>query len=218
MMRRALVLRPEPGNGRTAARLAAVGVPAERLPLFAIEPRAWTPPDANAFDALLLTSANAVRHAGAGLAALAALPVVAVGEATAAAARGAGLTVATVGTGDALAAARAADASRLLHLAGADRVAVPGAVAVTVYASVPVPVAPDMLDQALDAVVLCHSARAAARFAALFAGRPRDRVRIAALSAQVAAAAGEGWARVAIATRPDDPALVACAATLAIDR
>ena len=75
MTRRALVLRPEPGAAATLERLAAAGVVGEAMPLFRVLPRAWSPP-AGAFDALLLTSANAVRHGGEGLARVRHLPVV----------------------------------------------------------------------------------------------------------------------------------------------
>ncbi len=118
MTRSLAVLRPEPGNAATVARIEALGLSAIRLPLFAARSLAWTPPDPAAFDALLLTSANAVRHAGAGLDALCGLPVVAVGEATARAARSAGLMVETVGAGDVASVVQASGRTRLLHLAG----------------------------------------------------------------------------------------------------
>ena len=44
-MRRIAVLRPEPGNARTAAAVEAMGFAAIRLPLFAVVPLAWTVPD-----------------------------------------------------------------------------------------------------------------------------------------------------------------------------
>lgn len=46
----------------------------------------------------------------------------------------------------------------------------------------------------------------------------RADVRLAVISGAVEAAAGEGWAAIAVAETPDDAALVAVAATLAIDR
>jgi uroporphyrinogen-III synthase len=213
----ALVLRPEPGNTRTVAALRDAGVVAMGIPLFAVRPLAWQVPDER-FDALLLTSANAVRMAGAALARVAHLPVVAVGAATAHAARAAGLDVAVTGHDDVAAAVAAARAyPRLLHLAGREHVALPGVACVVVYASDPLPVASDALMAALPAVVLLHSARAAARFASLAADLPRDRIMLAALSAKVAAAAGSGWQRVVVADAPRDARLVALAAMLAID-
>lgn len=215
MSRRALVLRPEPGASATVARLAAAGLEAVAVPLFAVEPVDWALP-AGGFDALLLTSANAVRHGG-DLARVRGLPVVAVGAATAAAARAAGLDVRWTGDGDAAAAVALVPAgTRLLHLAGRDRVALDGVAAVTVYESVACHRTREDLAAAEGGVVLLHSTRAAARFAALAAGL-RD-VRVAALSAAVAAAAGTGWAAVAVAARPTDAALVEAAVSLAIDR
>ncbi|WP_298675066.1 uroporphyrinogen-III synthase [uncultured Sphingomonas sp.] len=221
MTRTAIVLRPAPGDAQTIARLAARGIPARALPLFAIEPVAWSLPDGD-FDALLVTSANAMRHAGAGLAAVRALPVIAVGEASAAAAREAGLRVAITGASDgaaAIAAARAAGFTRLLHLVGHDRIGLTGVTAITVYRSRALDPAPGALAAASGQVVLLHSPRAARRFAALVDrdGVARDTIRLAALSEAVACAAGRGWGETLIAPRPDDALLVALAAKLAID-
>ncbi|PCG09160.1 hypothetical protein COA17_09760 [Sphingomonas ginsenosidimutans] len=217
--RRALVLRPEPGATRTCAALAAAGVEASALPLFETRAVAWTAPDPARFDALLLTSANAPRHAGTALDTLSVLPVVAVGAATAAAARAAGLRIAHVGTGNARdSVAGAPHFSRLLHLAGRDRIDVPDVTAITVYASEARPEAADALEMASSgAVVLLHSVRAATHFAARIAQKRRSGTRIAALSAAVAAAAGDGWGATAIAPAPTDAALVATAVRLAID-
>lgn len=214
MSRPALVLRPAPGDAATAARLAAHGITAIRLPLFTVVPLDWALP-AGAFDTLLLTSANAVRHAGAGLAAVRALPAVAVGEATAAAARDAGLDVIAVGEGDAAAALALVPGRRVLRLGGRDRTPLAGVTDVAVYASAPQPLPSGALDVAHGAVALLHSTRAATRFAML-AG-DRSTIRLAAISDKVAVAAGDGWARVGTAATPDDAALVALAATLAID-
>lgn len=216
MTRTVVVLRPEPGNGETAARLAALGLRVIRLPLFAVAPVDWSVPPAAAADALLLSSANAVRHGGPGFGALRALPVVAVGAATARAATAAGFTVVLTGDTDAAAAVRAAHAAglgRLLHLGGRDRVTVvPDSVAV--YASVALPVPCETVAALRDTVALLHSARAARRFAAL-AGDSRAAISLVALSPAVAAAAGPGWQQVAAVDEPRDDALVALAATLA---
>ncbi|MGJ3628895.1 hypothetical protein AB5I41_22210 [Sphingomonas sp. MMS24-JH45] len=133
------------------------------------------------------------------------------------AARAAGLDVRWTGDGDAAtAAALVPPGTRLLHLAGRERRALPGVGAVTAYASEPLAVPAAVLSTAAGGIVLLHSPRAAARFASLAAGLPD--VRIAALSAAVAAAAGRGWAEVAVAAAPTDAALVALAASRAIDR
>lgn len=219
---KALVLRPEPGNAATAARLAALGVETIRCPLFAVAPLAWSPPDPARFDALLLTSANAARHARSDLSTLAALPVLAVGEATAAAARAAGLRVALTGAADAatlLAVARARGWRHPLHLAGRHRRALPGVEAVAVYDAPPLPVAAATVRGWAGAAALLHSARAARRLAALIdaAGMDRATIALAVLSPAVGQAAGAGWRACEAASAPTDAALVACARAL-IDR
>ena len=66
-MRKLLLLRPEPGLSASAERARALGLEVIACPLFAIEPVEWEAPDPADYDALLLTSANAVRHGGHGL-------------------------------------------------------------------------------------------------------------------------------------------------------
>jgi uroporphyrinogen-III synthase len=212
-----IVLRPEPGNADTVARLAALGIVATSLPLFIVEPVAWDVPSTLLFDALLLTSASAVRHAGDAIAAMRALPALCVGEATATAAREAGLTVARVGKGG-VSELLAEASDRLLWLCGENRSALPRRIAATVTA-VPVyrarelDVSAGVLDQ--PCIAMLHSTRAAQRLAGL-AG-DRTSVSIVAISDAVAAAAGEGWRSVAIAPRPDDTEMVAIAAELCQD-
>lgn len=210
-----VVVRPPPGDARTLADLRAHGIDADTVALFAVVPLAWTPPDPDDYDALLLTSANAIRHGGAALATLRALPVVAVGGATARAATAAGFDVALTGDGDVAAVMRGAATkglTRLLHLAGRDRVAA-GTDAISVYASEELPVAATATAGFADATVLLHSGRAATRVAALVDRDriDRARVRLAAFSAAVAHAAGAGWREVAIAATPTDAALIAAA-------
>ncbi|MDF7777515.1 uroporphyrinogen-III synthase, partial [Sphingomonas sp. AOB5] len=113
MSRAIAVLRPEPGNRVTAIAIEARNGRAIRLPLFAAGPVAWAAPDAQDYDALIVTSANAMRHGGPGLVRLLELPVWAVGKATAEAARRAGFTVDGVGN---------AGSAALLELAAAQGV------------------------------------------------------------------------------------------------
>ncbi|MBN2970620.1 uroporphyrinogen-III synthase [Roseomonas aeriglobus] len=207
MTRALAVLRPEPGNGATAARIEALGHVALRLPLFAIRPLDWNAPDPADFDSLVLSSANAVRAGGPDLARLLPLPVHAVGRATALAAEAAGFTVAAVGEGgvDAL-----DPPGRVLRLVGRDHRASSAARTIVVYASEGL--TPD-LSALVDATALLHSPRAAARLADRVADR--SRVAIAAISAAALAAAGPGWRMTAVADRPTDAALIAAALTLA---
>jgi uroporphyrinogen-III synthase len=212
MTRSLAVLRPEPGNAATAARIEALGLHAIRLPLFAIRPLAWTVPDPLGFDGLLLTSANAVQHAGAGMAALKGLPVVAVGEATARAAREAGLTVETVGTGDVTDAVAASGRRRLLHLCGREHVT-SGSATVAVYAAEMLPM--ENAAQLAGSVALVHSIRAARRLAELVRRDGITDLRVAAISGSVRAFGPD--VAGAVAERPDDTTLVALAARLAAD-
>ena len=117
-MRPLVILRPEPAASRTAGQARDMGLTVHVLPLFELVPLPWSAPDPAGFDGLVLTSANAVCLGGEQLGKLSLLPVHAVGAATAAAARAAGLTVVAVGEGG----VRNMDlpAGRLLHLAGRD--------------------------------------------------------------------------------------------------
>ena len=220
MTRAIAVLRPEPVNAATAARVEAAGLTPIRLPLFDVHALEWAVPDPAGFDALVLTSANAPRLAGPELDALAGLAVFAVGPATAAAAEAHGLTVAHVGDGDGgdLAATLVARGfSRALLLGGRHRRLHVGGViteAIAVYASDPMTIDAAAVDSLAGTVALLHSARAARRLAEL-AGPHRASIRLAAISPAVAEAAGPGWDRVSAASSPDDAALVALAHGLA---
>jgi uroporphyrinogen-III synthase len=214
---RVLVLRPEPGAGETAARAAALGLDPVVAPLFVVTPVAWARPPGH-FDAILFTSANAPRLAGAGMADV---RCYAVGEATAAAARAAGFADVRAGPSDGAAAAAmmaAEGVRRALHLCGRDHIAVgaPGVAMARciVYAAEAEPRLPGAARAALceGALVLLHSARAAAAFADL-AGE-RAGIRLAAISPAAAAAAGEGWSSLSIAAAPRDEALLELALRL----
>lgn len=224
MTRPLAVLRPETGNAATLARARAAGFEAFALPLFGVVPLDWTVPDPAAYDALILTSANTVRFGGPGLAALRRMPVLAVGEHTAAAARAAGFTVTLTGDRDAAAlVARAANAgvSRALHLTGRDRtLAIGGPIAtiVPVYESALLEIDRAEAARLSGAIALLHSARAARRLAEIVdeAGLDRAGVAIAAFAPAIADAAGAGWAAVAVAATPDDAALFAAVSRSAL--
>ena len=222
MTRRVAVLRPEPGNAATVARVRAAGLEAMALPLFAVRSLDWVVPAPAAHDALLFTSANAVRRGGQALTALRSLPVFAVGEKTAAAARLAGFDVMATGDDNAtaiLSIARTHGYHRMLHVGARERalvVADPVTAAIAVYASDALPVEQGAIAQLAGTVALLHSARAARRFAELVetAGIARREIAVSAISHAVADAAGTGWAGLAIATRPDDETLIAAARSL----
>jgi uroporphyrinogen-III synthase len=207
-----LIVRPQPGADETAARARKLGLSPIVAPLFETRALDWSPPDPAAFDAILLTSANAARLGGGGLRRFLALPCYAVGARTAQAAREAGFNDVRTGTSDgaALAAMAGRDGkASLLHLGGRDHVAIDGATHIAVYASEPAGALPAYSG---EAVVMLHSVRAAARFAALAADR--GAILVAAISAEVARAAGGGWKQVAVAAAPRDEALLELAAEL----
>jgi uroporphyrinogen-III synthase len=226
-MTHVLVLRPEPGACATLAAARGLGLTATRAPLFRVRPIAPDPAVlARPVDALLFTSANAARRLppigepGDWAAPLRALPVYAVGAATAPAVRAAGWARVTVGDRDAASIVDRAAADgcrRLLHLAGREHRAVahPGVTIerAILYAADAVDALPGEARVALaaGAVALLHSPRAAELFGRLVdaAGQARSPIGLAALSPAVAAAAGAGWAGVAVAAKPTDPALLA---------
>lgn len=211
-----LVLRPQPGADETAARARALGLDPLVMPLFSVRALDWTPPDPAGFDAVMLTSASAARQASDGLAGFRALPCYAVGEATAAAAGEAGFADIRVGPDDgaALLLMMAEDGVRTaFHACGQDHLALGHPdVAITrvpVYAAEAI----DRLPVAAEGLLaLLHSPRAATLFAGLAVDR--SRIRIAAISAKTARAAGEGWQSVSVSPRPRDQALLELAAEL----
>ena len=187
-------------------------------PLFEIQPVKWNAPDPAGFDGLLLTSANAVRHGGESLDRVKSLPVFAVGDATAAAARDAGLRVDIVGSGDVddLLAKLPAEL-RLLHLCGFHRRPPnkPTQRITTACAYRARPATPGAAFRALAGnTAAIHSAEAAKRLAELVLAVERKSVRLATISQQAAVAAGLGWEAVGIAEEPSDEAVLALAARL----
>jgi uroporphyrinogen-III synthase len=215
-VRRVVILRPEPGASATLARATEQGLHAIKLPLFEIVRLDWSPPsDISAFDGLLVSSANAIREAGAQLEQLKPLPVYAVGPATAEAAREAGFEVVQTGTAGLDRLAKSMEPGlRLLHLAGEDRID-PGAVRQSIIV---VPVYRARMVEGVDpapiggSVVVVHSARAGARLAEI--APDRSSIAIAAISRAAAESCGTGWQEVAVAAEPADRALLALAARL----
>lgn len=217
-----LVLRPEPGASRTMARAAMLGLTARACPLFRIEPLDWSPPPASEFDALLVTSAQAVRLGGAALARYHGLPAYGVGAATAGALREAGFARVIAGEADGAAIARriAADGYRAaLHLAGANVASFDtGSLAlcrVSLYAAVEA-AGPAELAAALapGMILLIHSPRAGARLAALVDPADRGALHLVAISPVAVIACGAGWASARAAAAPNDDAMLALAAML----
>jgi uroporphyrinogen-III synthase len=199
---RVWVTRAQPGTGRTAARLTALG----HTPIVApvLEVRALAAQiDFNGVAALAFTSINGV-EAFAARWSERVLPVFAVGAATAAAVRAAGFAQVASADGDLPALARliaAAGPQGLVLAPGALEPAgvLPGTLPVPIYETVAL--SPEVPDA--DAV-LVHSPRAAAQVARLIADRS-----IAAYCISQAAAAPLSQTRVSIAQAPNETALLA---------
>lgn len=217
---RVFAIRPEPGLSATVETAREMGIGVDGYPLSVVHPVAWQAPPAADFDALLLGSANALRHAGTALAEWRGRAAHVVGEATADAARAAGLVIASVGRGhlqpvlDGLA---KGPPVRLLRLAGETHVAVspPANVSIetrVVYRVVHRPIPPVFSERLAEGgIVLLHSAEAARHFANECdrAGIVREAITLATLAPRIADAAGLGWNRVETAPQPADSALLA---------
>jgi uroporphyrinogen-III synthase len=215
-----IIVRPQPGADATAARLREHGVDSLVAPLFSVEPLEWALPRQDAFDRILFTSANALRHGGPQLSTLSGLPAWCVGAATADAATAAGFVVERTGAEDAASLLNSApnSACRWIWLAGARHqplfVQPPSTLSILpVYVSVPAAVSA-ALQSALQssAVLLAHSAAAAERLKTLVPDHASHH--LVALSAAVAMAAGNGWQSVSVAASPADSEMVAKAAML----
>ncbi len=223
MTSRVIVLRPEPGASATAKRAEQAGWSVTKVPLFEITPITWTPPDPGDCDAVLMTSANAARLGGAGLAAYHNLPLYAVGAKTADAARENGFE--TVISGD----AGVAEVADRLRADGVVRIFHPSGEAVRGFderaltvAHVPVyaarrSAAPD-LRAAIgdDAILLVHSPRAAQYLDALCSaqGIARATLSLVAISSAALADAGTGWRTAIAADHPTNDAMLAAASSL----
>ncbi|MGB5077123.1 MAG: uroporphyrinogen-III synthase [Sphingorhabdus sp.] len=215
---RLLITRPQPGANATASRVVEAGFDAMVMPLFVIKAVPWTLPDPTSYDAVMFTSANAVRSARDALVQLSNLPFYAVGQATA---RALQIFKIPAFTGCAGVAELMSDAARAGHrnvlwLAGEDRVAVdipPGLHLhpITVYRSDPLGAPAEFATQvaSCDAVLL-HSPRAARYFSVLCEEHDLDKgnVTLAALSVAIAESAGPGWREIITAPTPNDAALL----------
>jgi uroporphyrinogen-III synthase len=232
-----LVTRPHPDDEATAAALRARGFEVLRAPMLRFEPVAFHDDEDAAYGAVIVTSANALRgiepHLGGSR--LLKLPLFAVGERTAAAARGAGFEHVIAAEGDAtglrdlvLASVKTKalkKASALLHLAGADlardlagELGERGFTVVThtTYRMLPVSSLPDEVCEAFAAnrveAVLHYSRRSARAFldAARAAGVEISALAIpqCCISAAVAAVVRDaGATQVMVAASPDENAL-----------
>jgi uroporphyrinogen-III synthase len=225
---RVVVTRPQADGQRTAAALEALGHEVLVAPLMRIEPVAVDL--AGTWSAIVITSANALQAVPATADSVKTLPVFAVGDRSAEAARRAGFVEVSSANGDIkdlvrLVAARAVGAkAKLLYLAGEERtgdlvaqLAAHGIDAeMKVVYRIVAEVFPPVLAAALESgdvdAVLHFSRRSAELFvegarASGVAG-PAEDVRHLCLSAQVAEPLA-GASRVTVAARPEEAALIA---------
>lgn len=220
MTLRIAVTRAMPDAEATAARLKARGAVPVVAPLLTIAPCAFDT-SLRSVQALAFTSANGVRAFPMSREATS-IPVFAVGDATAKAARAAGFEDVRSADGDVtslasvIAASLDASAGAVVHISGAD---VSGDLAGALrsfgfraerrvaYTAVAVTELPQQLREPLD-MVLFHSARAAETFLALGAGESPRLVAVC-LSERVAEVARKGvWKRVVVAPAPREDALI----------
>lgn len=220
-----VIIRPQPGAWSTARLFGDAGFDVHAHPLFTVEPVVdGAPPSPSSYDALLIGSANALRHLP-DIARFNRLPCYAVGEKSAALARSLGFAVAATGTGGLaqLLPDLVRDGRRaVLRLAGEDHVVLepPPEMRIDtyiVYRSVALPLPPGLAGLLRrDCIILLHSSRAAQHLADECDRLEIDRARhrILAFAAPVTEAAGSGWQSVQCAENPDDQALLALARQL----
>ena len=229
---RVLLTRPEPDAERSAARLARLGHHALIDSLLTIELVEIDKLPAGPFAAVAATSANALRIVGGRdrFDSLRSIPLYAVGGHTGEAAREAGFASVVFAEGDAAALARLLTerikpASRVLHLAGEDRaqdlkaLLAPAGIAVDTLVLYRMRPAENLSAATVAALaagkldaVLHYSPRSAANFIALaqkqnLAGTMRN-LRHLCLSEAVAAPLAAIGAKVEIAARPEETALI----------
>ena len=214
-----LIIRPQPGADATAALARNYGLTAIVAPLFEVRPITWSAPNPDDYDALMFTSANALRHGGGELPALRGLPVYAVGNATAQIARAAGFGVIWTGTlgAEAVIAQAQMDGNlRLLWLTGRHHhdVAALADMSInmqSVYDSAIVqPTASFIENLSHPQITALHSARAAQHFCTICEAHGIDKstIAIVSFSSEISNSAGLGWAKSLIADAPNDDALL----------
>jgi uroporphyrinogen-III synthase len=217
-----IIIRPQPGADATAKRATALGIKTTVAPLFDLRPVEWALPTTRNYDALMITSANALTYGGSALGHLLDLPVLAVGNATAEQAKAHGFKITAIGNSgvtDLLEMPEANGFRNILWLAGTDHMAItpPARIRVdrvVVYEACVLP-PPDALLAELNTPVVTalHSPRAARVFKQLCDDLDIDKAQqsLATLSPAIAQAAGGGWRAVSVAQQPNDKALLSAA-------
>lgn len=216
-----IITRPHPFAARSAQRARDMGMDVRLMPLFQAQPLAWSLPDLSAFDALFLSSGQALRLGGPDLKALHGLQTYAVGEATAEAARTHGFTIRGVGDSDGqtlMGEMEAKGIRSILWLCGQEHSVINPALArlhpLPCYQMVPQEAQEDWAKLwAEPAIFTAYSSRAAQRLNQLVPAK-RNHLTLIAISQKVADVAGQGWNAIHVAPSPDDAAILAQAAIL----
>ncbi|MEL7188214.1 MAG: uroporphyrinogen-III synthase [Pseudomonadota bacterium] len=212
-----LVIRPKPGLSQTLSLGREMGLNMHGFALSEVQPVTWEIPQRDGYDALLLGSANAIRHGGANLSKLTHLPVHAVGEATAREAKEAGFEIERTGKGGLQTILDQVSAPiHYLRLVGNEYVELrpPKGVSfdpIQVYDVVPRQFsceAANILDEA--PIVLLHSGAMTRQFAneCNRLGVDRSTITLAAMGPRIAEPAGVGWAAIHVSDEPNDAALL----------
>ncbi len=124
-MTQLILLRPTEGAEQSAIIAREKGFNPIIAPATEINALTWDAPPAQGFDAIMITSANALRHGGEAIHQYKHLPLYAVGKATAKLAEEMGFTIAAIGKGGAKALwplIKQSDAKNIVRLVGRDYV------------------------------------------------------------------------------------------------
>lgn len=218
-----LILRPIAGAEKTAAKAQALGLKPIIDPLFVVQSVAWNAPPVDQYDAIMFTSANAVKMSGSDLQKYRTLPAIVVGDATKQAAEAAGFIATQTGN---MGVQSLVDMlpknsfERILRVSGKEYSAVKSnriIDQVVVYESACIGLG-QHARTALEsgAIVLIHSMRAAQSLVSEMEKNKIscERNQVLALSSNVAEAAGNLWKSVEVAEQPTDEALLTKAARL----
>jgi uroporphyrinogen-III synthase len=190
------------------------------IPMFEVRGTIWSVDPTIPYDAVFITSSNALKFIDNILNFLKNLPILCVGVATAEAARRTGLNDVVASTEGAAALADLAAAlgyRHLLWLAGDPHTPISHPYLIfdvkIVYQTVELDINSQVIDMTKQPLVaLVHSPRAARRFASLVTGR--EQIDLVAISEKAAIAAGPGWASVHWPDAPSDSAMLEIAAPL----
>ncbi|KWV90746.1 uroporphyrinogen-III synthase [Erythrobacter sp. YT30] len=212
-----LAIRPEPGLTATLELGRSMGLNMHGFALSEVVAVDWEMPPLERFDALLLGSANAIRHSGENLNKLTHLPVHAVGQATAREAEEAGFTVARTGKGGLQTVLDAVPPPvHYLRLVGSEYVELSPPEGVSFEPLQVYDVQPREFSQnaakwlAEEPIVLLHSGAMTRQFAKECnrLGVDRSRITLAAMGPRIAEPAGEGWRAIHVSDAPNDTALL----------